>query len=189
MTAREMAKRRWRNVSAEDRSAHGKKTVEARKTKAANSHASEVANAKARISEAIKSLLFYAAHENTSRAYYELGYRLGVAQLDEASRNRAIQSLEKKEHNQLYEYGRRLSDWERGTLDALRQAQVERLAMGRDKLAGWNNRRPSASLREIFKDSAIIALIPRSRHYVFLSGFRAGALGEGMRYHRPRKIV
>jgi hypothetical protein len=182
--AQELGRRRWSGVSAEARSIHAKLAVNAREEKRSR----ERANARARIPENIETLLADAARDDEYErsAYYVCGYRLGVAQLDQSSRNRVIRVLQRERREQFYQ----LNKWQREALVAMRaelhKEPVERLALDRAKLIGWNGRRASTSLRAIFKDPAIAVAIPRPRHYLFLAGLRAGAAGEAMRYHQPR---
>lgn len=184
--AQELGRKRWSGVSAEARSSHAKMAVNAREEKRAR----ERAVAKARIPDSLEILLAKAARDDLYKpsAYYELGYRLGVTQLSEASRNRLIRTLARRRRELLY-IGH-LRSWRgiavESTLSAMPGAQVERLELDLAKLTSWDDRRASTSLRAILRDPAIVAAIPRSRHHQFLAGLRAGAAGEAMRYHRPR---
>jgi hypothetical protein len=185
--AQELGRKRWSGLSAEARSSHAKMAVKAREKKRSR----ERAAAMARIPEGIAVLLTDAARDDKEapNAYYKLGYRLAAAQLSQASRNRVIRALERKRRELLNRNGH-LRNWQGGvveaTIHAVRTAPSGALALDLAKLASWDGHKASTSLRAIFKDPAIVRLIPHRRHYLFLAGMRAGAAGEAIRYHQPR---
>lgn len=191
MTASEMAKKRWLNVSAAERSAHARKAVEAREQKRARERASEAS----RIPESIAREFEFAArmHQHERYAYARLGYRFGLRHLvDQAARERAIRSL--KEKGQIvgaraFVPRYKIPEWEKATLSALQAPLLDKLALDRAKLVNWNDRNAPAALRAIFKDPGIAALIPRAHAHGFLSGLRAGALGEALRYQLARQKI
>lgn len=179
--AQELGRRRWQGVGAEARSQHAKYAVAVRERK----RASVRADAKAQIPKNIESLLTRAEALGSPSAYYNLGYRLGWAQRSATLRNRSIRSLERKRHALWHNEARHLSLLERRTLDAMREPLVVRLLLDVAKVLAWDGRKPSTSLRAIFKDSAIVTLVPRLRHGVFLTGLRAGAAGDI--YHQAKR--
>ena len=163
-------------VSARKREAHAKMAVNAREERRAR----ERAAAKARIPEGIAALLADAARADRCGynfgAYYELGYRLGITHLSEASRNRLIGTLVRRRRE--LRYTGHLWNWQgravAATLAEMARAPVERLALDVAKLTRWDDRRASTSLHAILKDPAVVIAIPRSRHHQFLGWLARG---------------
>jgi hypothetical protein len=123
--------------------------------------------------------------DGSARAYYGLGYRLGIALLTKAARTRVIRSLESKgEYWQGIRIERHLSESETRTLAAMVAAPLDRLALDRTKLANWDGKKASTSLRAILKDPALVLLIPCLRHHVFLLGLHTGASGDAISYRQ-----
>jgi hypothetical protein len=180
-SAQELGRRRWRGVDAAARNQHARFAVAERE----RMRARERDDARSRIPRKIRPLLDRAMRDGSARAYYGLGYRLGIALLTKAARTRVIRSLESKgEYWQGICIERHLSESETRTLAAMVAAPLDRLALDRTKLANWDGKKASTSLRAILKDPALVLLIPCLRHHVFLLGLHTGASGDAISYRQ-----
>jgi hypothetical protein len=192
--AQEMARMRWQNVSAEARTAHAKMAANARGAKFARERAETIE----RIPERIKNRLSdppqgaYLRIRSRYAFYYTVGYELGLAQHERATRKRMIRAaqallrtLEREQQRErvMLKILRlaRQADLLKMTLTALQAPPLERLAVDRAKLATmWEASAATTSLRSVLTDASVLALVPSSFREALLDGLRAGALGEVM---------
>jgi hypothetical protein len=209
--AREMARIRWSKVRAEDRTIHAKKAANARGAK----YARERAEAILRIPQEIRTRLSEPPHGQGVRYsfYYTVGYEIGLAQHERATRrrmSRAAQALLRKLEREPSALDReiRLSEdreprkqlvltsrqWKRQkdlldmTLAALHTPPLERLVVDRKKLAAPKiGTEATSTLRKVLADASVIALVPSSFRPALLYGLRAGVLGETIAINEDMK--